>query len=352
MVSVASIMLVILMTTAYAQQTEYTSIVFLAKLCTWRQSQNKTVFSSFYRQQFKDSMFRCSKQNVIVPSSQTKNIIVDVDIPCTFQSVNNVNSKVDNTLVNSTNTYDYIYEWMDYAIHTTNISLGGTIDTYQYKLFIMPATNGTVPWRGLGQLRGTYSWYNTHDLDVSLYLHEIGHNFGFGHSMKDGEEYGDDGCVMGKGSKCYTAPHRHMMLWDAPVMTFNWGANNTQYSSWNTTILLNTNGEYVLLNDNLYVESSMDGVYAYMLQTNLSTNTVCELNARKTYCNIEPYNVSIIATETGIYERVVSIKAGYFDRQNVKYVKNSASNTMLYLYEVLCISFITYNTIMFLTALH
>lgn len=267
--SMVSISVLIFVSKATAEPMEYTSIVFIAKLCSWRQSQNKTIFEQFYTKQFAQSMTRCSKGNVVISGSQTKNMIVEVDIPCSFKSINNENVVIDNT-----NTYDYIHEWMNYAIRKVNGSLKGSIDNYKYKLMIMPVSNGVLSWHALGEIGGVFSWYNTHDLDISLYLHEIGHNFGFGHSMRNGEEYGDDSCVMGMGTNCYASPHRHFMMWDQPIMTFNWLANNSDasvsyWNEWNTTILLRKSGEYVVMNDKLYIESTTYGVNAYVLQSNM-----------------------------------------------------------------------------------
>lgn len=347
--------------TITAKPIDFTSIVFITKLCSWRQSFNKTLFEQFYTKQFAQSMTRCSKDNVVVSDSRTKNIVVEVDIPCSFKSISNENVMIDNTKINNTNTYSYIFEWMDYSVSKVNNSLKGLIDNYEYKLMIMPINNGVIPWRGLGTLGGVYSWYNSHDLDISLYLHEIGHNFGFGHSMRNGDEYGDDSCVMGKGYDCYTSPHRHFMMWDKPMLTVNWIANKSDarasYNVWNTTILLRKNGEYVVMNDELYIESNTNGVNAYILQSNMSTDIVCKLDINEqgnNICIVAEHNVTITVLDSNSDSHLISVNAGYFAIQDINFRmqknNNSASSTAMYIYEMICISFITYNIVTFLIA--
>jgi hypothetical protein len=350
----------IIVSKTIAEPMDFTSIVFIAKLCSWRQSQNRTIFEQFYTKQFAQSMTRCSKGNVIISERQTKNIVVEVDIPCSFKSISNENVVIDNTKINNTNTFDYINEWMDYAVRKVNGSLKGLINNYKYRLMVMPVNYGVIPWHGLGAVGGVYSWYNSHNLDISLYLHEIGHNFGFGHSMRNGEEYGDDSCVMGRGYNCYTSPHRHFMMWDQPTMTFNWLTNNSDasasYNVWNTTILLKKSGEYVVMNDEVYIESNQYSVNAYILQSNMSTDIICRLGTSElesNMCIVTDHNVTITVIDSSSDAHLISINAGYISRQEKRVLipKNSASSTVIYIYEMICISFITYNIATFLITL-
>ncbi len=337
-----------------AQPHEFTSIVFIAKLCSWQQPQNKTKFETFYLQEFAKNLKGCSKGNVVFSKDASKNIVVNVDIPCVHKSATNDTLIVDNRLINKDNTYDYINEWMWYAIQKVNAThVVGNIDDYEHKLMIMPA-NDVIPWPALGNVGGPFSWYNTHDLNMNYYLHEIGHNFGFGHAMKNGEEYGDDTCIMGTGYRCYTAPHRHFLGWDYPLMTINWYNNSPSASYWNTTIHLSKDGEFTLINNNLYIESSQFSVNAYILQSNISTAHVCQIDTEVRSCNVDDYGISITFLDTNDDSNIIHIEPGFnsslVSKQTVPALKNSASSKMLHIYDTVCTAFITYNIIVFLIA--
>jgi hypothetical protein len=251
---------------------------------------------------------------------------------------------------------------MEYAIREVNQSLRVQVADYKYKLMVMPQNYGIIPWTGLAVIGGTYSWYNkyaVYDWGVSLYLHEIGHNFGFGHAMKNGEEYGDQYVIMGSGDNCYAAPHRHMMMWDQPIMSYNFNA-----TAWRSAVPLRNNGEFIVLNDNLYLEATKNEVYGYILNSNKSTSTVCQLNYDFPNCTVEnyissnftreKYNITITFVGSDNGTHLIEIQSGFSNLSkiacNVERAKNSASSIVLYLYEVVCITFVTYNIIMFLVA--
>jgi hypothetical protein len=331
-------------------QQELTSVILLAKLCNWRQSQNKTIFETFYYQQIAKNMQSCTKNNIIIPNIPSKNILINIGIPCSFNSMFDNTNVIDNTKLNSTNTYDFIHEWMSYAMKQANSTLNGAINTYKYKLLIMPKNN-VIPWRGLGTLGDVYSWYNTHDLDVSLYLHELGHNFGFGHAMKDGKEYGDTSCIMGSGSRCYTAPHRHYMQWDSPLMSLNWDINHIDVSYWNTSINMRKIGEYVVINNDIYIEAISFETNVYILQQNMSTSHVCKISKNLNTCFIPNYDLVIKEIYNNLNDNTIMIEIVYSKGMQPYTIRqnNSAANTILYIYDKLCIAFITYNIIAFLT---
>lgn len=247
---------------------------------------------------------------------------------------------------------------MDYAINKVNQTMGIQVANYKYKAMVMPKNNGVIPWRGLGTQPGFYSWYNTFDFDISLYLHEFGHNFGFGHAMKNGDEYGDSSCVMGMGNNCFASPHRNYMMWDKPKMTLNWGwvVNETAISYWNATFELKKIGEYILLNDQLYIEATEYNIYAYMLHNNMSTSTECELSEGTPFCAMVKYNISMTLLRSNENTHVFDIQTGIASQNNstmnIHKKKSSASNTVIYIYELLCLTFITYNILMFIIAIH
>jgi hypothetical protein len=317
---------------------EFTSIVFIATICSWQQPQNKTKFEAFYLQEFSRSLNGCSKGNVIFSNNASKNIAMNVNIPCVYKSVIDDKLVIDNRLINEDNTYGYVVEWMRYALQFAD-----NINDYRYKLLVVPS-NDVIPWRGLGKVGGSFSWYNTHDLDDNLYLHEIGHNLGLGHAMKDGEEYGDDTCVMGAGTNCYTAPHRHFLGWDYPMMTINLSS-----SSWNKTIHMKKNGEFMVFNNNLYIESSSLSVNAYILQNNISTSYVCKVDTEASSCYIADYAISITFMDTFNDFNVVRIE--HASNSSTPIIKNSASSIMLNIYNTVCSAFVTYNIVMFFIAL-
>ena len=53
-------------------------------------------------------------------------------------------------------------------------------------------------------------WY-----DTDVYMHEVGHNMGMSHSTENGEEYGDESCIMGGGSPptCFNGAKSWQMGW-------------------------------------------------------------------------------------------------------------------------------------------
>ena len=350
MVNVVATLLIIRMQYVVAME-EFTSIVFIAKLCYWRQSQNKTSFERFYFGDVANMMSVCSKNNIHIGQTMYHNIVVDVDIPCKFASPYNSSFVVDNFKLNSSNTYDYLYHWMDFAINSANNTLKGTIDNYKHKLLVLPKNN-VIPWRALGTLGDTLSWYNTQDFDASVYLHELGHNFGFGHAMKNGQEYGDTTCVMGTGSNCYTSPHRHSLLWDKPILTLNWYASFE--GSTNTSVMFKNDGDYLIFNNNLFVETNADAVQVYILQPNMSTSHICALNEQCTFCDVPGFNVSIIFVETTNNQNSIMLQPYGTNehlrtdiRNQVPY-KNDATTMWLSIYEKWCLAFITFNIVQFL----
>jgi hypothetical protein len=72
---------------------------------------------------------------------------------------------------------------------------------------------------GLGNLYGDKSCtYDGGNCGLHTYLHEIGHNLGLRHANKDGEEYMDRSCIMGRGASIHgiNAYHlRKLKLYDS-----------------------------------------------------------------------------------------------------------------------------------------
>jgi len=80
-------------------------------------------------------------------------------------------------------------------------------------MHVMPSElewNGAAAW---GQKPGTVTAFRDQYADhVHIQVHEVGHNFGFGHSGFDGDGYGDHSCSMGGGQAASD---------DGPAMCFN-----------------------------------------------------------------------------------------------------------------------------------
>ncbi|KAL3786417.1 hypothetical protein ACHAW5_002248 [Stephanodiscus triporus] len=68
---------------------------------------------------------------------------------------------------------------------------------------------------------GTSSYYDNGWSDASVLMHEVGHNLGMSHSSENGEEYGDESCIMGGGFSedgpllCYNSAKSWQMGWYA-----------------------------------------------------------------------------------------------------------------------------------------
>ncbi|GIL48042.1 hypothetical protein Vafri_4754 [Volvox africanus] len=66
-----------------------------------------------------------------------------------------------------------------------------------------------------------YSWINgRYAQDLTVYMHEMGHNMGLQHSGRVGitnNEYADASCTMGHGRTCFNAPNMWRLGWVAPL---------------------------------------------------------------------------------------------------------------------------------------
>lgn len=128
--------------------------------------------------------------------------------------------------------------------------MGINISLYQHIMYVLPQ-NVQCSWAGIAYLGCQspfcYSWvraYNPNNVYSQLiYIHELGHNLGMGHSATDINnddtninEYGDSACFMGVGGGQYlkelNAPHRDRLHW------FDNLPNNIK--------TIKTSGEYIL----------------------------------------------------------------------------------------------------------
>ena len=110
------------------------------------------------------------------------------------------------------------FEWIDSVMSILDLQ------SYKYKILVVPL-DAHCSWAGLATLSCSYSGNCitfVRSMDPGVYVHELGHNFGFTHSSSDlnddgfiDNEYGDDTCYMGNvtGWKRYNALHRWTIGW-------------------------------------------------------------------------------------------------------------------------------------------
>lgn len=120
-----------------------------------------------------------------------------------------------------------IYGWAQHALDYTVEQLGIDVEKYQRYLFMLPQ-GVKCGWAGLGELGCSgshcYTWYNGgYGLDLSVVMHELGHNFGLHHSTTPTDEYGDGSCAMGGccGNRCYNAPQTWTLGITEPLVVLN-----------------------------------------------------------------------------------------------------------------------------------
>ncbi|MCB0319404.1 MAG: hypothetical protein KDD60_00680 [Bdellovibrionales bacterium] len=113
--------------------------------------------------------------------------------------------------------------WADEA-DTQATAMGIDLTQYEHITYLLPK-NTVCDWGGLGTMDcGEDCRVWTRDCsNLSLYLHEYGHNIGLDHASKDedgdGEadsEYGDTSCPMGSATtkfRHFNGPHQAMLGW-------------------------------------------------------------------------------------------------------------------------------------------
>jgi hypothetical protein len=111
-----------------------------------------------------------------------------------------------------------LFEWIDVVTSLLDLQ------SYKYKLLVVPL-NAHCVWEGLATLSCSYNggcYALVRSENPGVYIHELGHNFGFTHSSSDTDdngmvnyEYGDNTCYMGNvtGWKRYNALHRWTNGW-------------------------------------------------------------------------------------------------------------------------------------------
>jgi hypothetical protein len=259
--------------------TAITAIVFLTTVCNYSAPLSMSLVQSIYFNQLQSTLATCTKNNIImdVPS---KHKFVDLTIPCVFPASYDSKRTIDINNYNISTSTEYAYELMLYAVSKFNVS------KYGYQMMILPQIP-IIYFPGLGTVGHSFTWYVGADaFSQRVFAHEFGHNLGFGHSGRNGQEYGDESCVMGSGEwyMCYAAPHRYGAGFDTPQKTF---------SEMPKGDVIIDKTEYIIINKTLFVEAKDKGVYTYYLAEGNRTCSICTLLEEGQSCVIHALNSSI-----------------------------------------------------------
>ncbi|KAG2496775.1 hypothetical protein HYH03_005183 [Edaphochlamys debaryana] len=147
-------------------------------------------------------------------------LVFAVDVPCTGLTT-------DYKPYNSTDQCrgEELYSWMNQAEAIVeaqyNISLAGI----KQRLVVLPREmDAFCPWAGLASQGciGTrcYVWVNGNSAsDLSVFLHELGHNWGLNHAGTEWttDEYADTTDPMGMGYACFAANGAWKLGWALPL---------------------------------------------------------------------------------------------------------------------------------------
>lgn len=171
-------------------------------------------------------------------------------------------------------------DWANHAKQAA-VQMGIDLSIYQHIMYVLPQ-NVDCSWGGLANLgcrnSNCDSWVRAYDPSLVysqlIYVHELGHNLGMGHSSKDinnddtnDEEYGDAACFMGVGDGKYlkelNAPHRDQLHW------FDNLPDNMK--------IIEKNGEYVIHP----LESGINGMNKLILKIRRNTTDTYYLSYRK-----------------------------------------------------------------------
>ncbi len=280
------------------------AIVFLVTVCNYTAPISMTTAKSLYFNEFQTALKTCTKNNIVM-DVQSNHKFVEFNIPCEFQAHYDPKPIININNYNTTNSLNYAYELMLYATSIYNTS------GYEYQMMIMPAIP-IIQFAGIGTIGGSFSWYlGENGYTPRVFMHEYGHNLGFGHSRKNGQEYADNSCIMGSGewSMCYTAPHRYIAGFDTPQYTMN---NITQIT--NNIVIDKTN--YMVVNDTIFIEAKTTGTYVYYLTNDKYTCNICTLYNEGQACIIQALGTSITVIESTDAHTVLNFMNNMKDEYN------------------------------------
>lgn len=88
-------------------------------------------------------------------------------------------------------------EYRDWSSAARNAAIAIGINPSSYDRIIYFFPTSTCSPGGLGEVSGNESWIFDICGNAKVIAHELGHNFGWGHANRPGQEYGDSTSVMG-----------------------------------------------------------------------------------------------------------------------------------------------------------
>ncbi|NDD55487.1 hypothetical protein EBZ39_16760 [bacterium] len=113
--------------------------------------------------------------------------------------------------------------WADLADNTIERYTNIKTEMFDHKAYIVPT--GLCPFAGLGHVgptcpqSGCRIWIPADKSQyTSVFLHELGHNWGLLHSLYGGTEYSDLSSAMGGccDQRCFSAPEEYILNWTKP----------------------------------------------------------------------------------------------------------------------------------------
>lgn len=255
------------------------TLVILTTICTYTKQTTVADFQRFWYVDFANSLETCSQGHMVLDKNSS--LIVEVHVPCVITTIKGQNINLLD--MNNVNYKEYAVRLMEFALL---LLVSQSVDVYKYKHHLLKLPNNSynnLQWSGLGvqdcKTQECYSWYNSNDLNIGLFMHELGHNLGLGHASTLYDEYGDKTCAMGdaKSNSCFNSPHRHMLGWSQPLNQYY---ISTAKNNSNITITLSTQNSFSIINDAIYLERKNKGIAVYLKNTNSSTTLLSQLSKK------------------------------------------------------------------------
>jgi len=193
------------------------AIVYVIELCNLPAEDMKTI--KLQISNLNKYMRTCTFNRFKLSDTSTQ-VVGPIQLPCSSLSHNY-------NYYDSLCSFNDLYMWAQYAIDYTRNIQGIDGMNYNYQLFILP-TGTPCTWAGLGMIgcktNTCYTWYNgIYGSNLSVLLHELGHNFGLEHSGTPENAYGDKSCVMGSccETRCWNSPQTWFLGITKPIQTLN-----------------------------------------------------------------------------------------------------------------------------------
>ena len=240
-----------------------TSIAFVLNICNMK-AYNISAFASKWTKltsgsnavNLQNYMETCT-YNRFTFLDQNNIIVGPIDVPC-----NSTKYSFNSQNCGGLEVYGWAQFAQDYAVNTLKIN----VNKFRHKMFMLPP-GVNCAWAGLGSLgcgSSCMTWYNgIYGTDLSVIMHELGHNFGLHHSSTPSNEYGDGSCAMGGccGNRCYSSPQSWILSLTQPVMVYNssslqkgiWYSNTIAAHLRNSTNFLKIDVDWVDTSTSYYI---------------------------------------------------------------------------------------------------